>query len=72
MKDEFPKELRFKLSDPLNYNDTEESTFGCRAFNPDICKNCMTVGLCAFVNDDHICRAPSKKWKKYYLQLKGE
>ena len=63
-------ELRFSLKDPLNNGDTENQTFGCRASNPDICKNCYVPNVCAFTSDDKICKSPSAKWKKYFLQLK--
>lgn len=61
--------LRFKLNAPLNEGDTEYRTYGCRANNPDICKNCYVEEICAFTSSDHICKAPSAKWKKYYAQL---
>ena len=64
------KALRFSLKAPLNQGDTETQTYGCRANNPDICKNCYVEGVCAFVSDDKICKAPSAKWKKYYNELK--
>ena len=64
--------LHFSLSAPLNPADTEYQTFGCRANNPDICKNCYVENICAFVANDSICKAPSSKWKKYYLKLKGD
>ncbi len=54
----------------LNPQDTETETYGCRANNPDICKNNGIPGLCAFVSDDLICRSPSKAWKKQYHKLK--
>lgn len=60
------KELRFSLKAPLNDGDTESQTYGCRATNPDICKNCYIEGICAFTSSDQICKAPSFKWKKYY------
>lgn len=42
------KNLRFSLKAPLNIGDTETQTYGCRANNPDICKNCYVDGICAF------------------------
>lgn len=66
------KSLRFSLKAPLNPKDTESQTYGCRANNPDICKNCYVEGICAFVSDDKVCKRPSVKWKKYYLQLKEQ
>lgn len=64
------KNLRFSLKAPLNIGDTETQTYGCRANNPDICKNCYVDGICAFTTENNICKAPSAKWKKYFLMLK--
>lgn len=64
------KDLHYSLKAPLNNGDTETQTYGCRANNPDICKNCYIEGVCAFTTEDRICKAPSIKWKKYYAQLK--
>ena len=64
------KELRFSLKAPLNEGDSEIQTYGCRANNPSICKNCYVEGVCAFTSSDRICKAPSAKWKMYYKQLK--
>lgn len=33
----FPKELCIPIRSPLNENDTEKQTYGCRQTNPDIC-----------------------------------
>lgn len=63
-------ELKIPLKAPLNTDDTENQTYGCRANNPNICKNCYVDNICAFVCNDHICKAPSSKWKKYYKMLK--
>ena len=52
---------------PLNKEDTEEQTKGCRANNPDICAfNGIT-----FTRPDCICKKPSRAWKKQYAKLKG-
>lgn len=64
------KSLRVKFSAPLNKNDTETQTEGCRANNPDICGNAYLNGVCAFVNQDGICRKPSSAWKRQYKKLK--
>ena len=64
-------ELRFAFSAPLNDKDTETQTYGCRANNPDICANCYTPNICAFVTEDKICKKPSRAWKKQYIKLKG-
>ncbi len=67
MKD---NKLHFNLSDPLNKQDSETQTYGCRANNPDICKFCFVENICAFVRDDNICLRPSKKWNQYFKELK--
>lgn len=63
-------EIRVPFNAPLNENDTELRTEGCRANNPDICKFYMLDGTCAFTRDDHICMQPSRSWKKQYNKLK--
>ena len=64
------KNLRIGFSEPLKKQDTEYQTYGCRANNPDICKNNGVEGICAFVCDDYICKMPSRAWKKKYNELK--
>lgn len=64
------KELRILFNAPLNKQDTETQTFGCRANNPDICSNNSLPGVCAFASDDCICKKPSRAWKKQYQKLK--
>ena len=54
---------------PLNEKDTEVTTFGCRQNNPDICVNNGFPGVCAFACADHICKKPSRAWKKQYQKL---
>lgn len=66
------KELRIKFNAPLNAEDTEVQTYGCRANNPDICGSCYIEGICAFTSKDGICKKPSSAWKKQYKKLKGE
>ena len=66
------KELRIPFNAQLNAEDTETQTYGCRANNPDICKNNGVTNICAFASDDSICRRPSRAWKKKYNELKGE
>ena len=63
------KDLHVGPHAPLNELDTEEQTYGCRCYNPDICKN-NGNDTCAFYSNDGICRTPSLKWKKYYKELK--
>ena len=64
------KDLKIGFSAPLNENDTETQTYGCRANNADIWKNNGVEGICAFVCIDCICRTPSRAWKKKYNELK--
>ncbi len=66
------KELKIPFSAPLNSGDTEVTTFGCRANNADICKNNGIENVCAFASVDHICKEPSRAWKKRYNDLKSE
>lgn len=66
------KNLKIDFNAPLNSEDNEFQTFGCRQKNPDICGNNYIEGICAFVNKDSICKKPSRAWKKQYLKLKGE
>lgn len=66
------KGLHIPLRNALNTLDSETQTYGCRANNPDICSNNGILGICAFVSDDHICRKPSRAWKKIFKELKNE
>ena len=66
------KEYKYEFSAPLNAMDTEEQTYGCRQSNPDICGSNGLEGICAFVTEDHICKKPSRSWKKQYNKLKME
>lgn len=66
------KEIKYSFNAPLNEQDNEIQTYGCRQNNPDICKNNGLEGICAFASNDNICRAPSKAWKKQYLNLKNK
>ena len=66
------KSLHIPFSAPLNEQDTEVQTYGCRQNNPDICGNNGLPGICAFANPDHICKKPSRSWKKKYRELKSE
>ena len=64
------KNLHFKFQDPLNEQDTEQQTYGCRQNNPEICGNNGMYGICAFVREDHICHKPSRAWKKQFQKLR--
>lgn len=62
--------MKVPFNAPLNPQDTENQTFGCRQNNPDICGNNGKPDLCAFVRADGICLKPSRAWKKKYTELK--
>lgn len=65
-------ELKIPFSAPLHESDSETQTFGCRQNNPDICGSNGIEGICAFTCNDHICRKPSRAWKKQFDKLKRE
>lgn len=54
---------------PLNKQDTEMQTYGCRQKNPEICKKNGLPNICAFVREDSICKSPSSHWPKQYCLL---
>lgn len=60
---------KIPFNDPLQEGDTEYTTMGCRANNPDICANNCLEGICAFTSEDGVCRRPSRAWKKQYIKL---
>lgn len=64
------KELKIAFNSPLNKEDTDTQTYGCRANNPDICGNNGLEGICAFYSLDKICRKPSRAWKKQFQKLR--
>ena len=64
------KDLKIPFNAPLNPQDTETCTYGCRQNNPDICAYNSLSGVCAFESSDCICKKPSRSWKKQYLKLK--
>ncbi|MDO4649912.1 MAG: hypothetical protein Q4B26_14830 [Eubacteriales bacterium] len=64
--------IKIAFSAPLSELDSEVQTKGCRANNPDICKNNGIPEVCAYVRDDGICTSPSRAWKKQFHKLKGE
>ncbi len=61
--------LHIAFSAPLREGDTEVQTYGCRQNNPDICGSNGLSDICAFVRTDHICKKPSRAWKKKYNEL---
>lgn len=62
-------DLHFDFNAPLHEKDTPTQTFGCRAYQPNICANADIPKLCAFVRSDCICLKPSRAWKKQYYKL---
>ena len=64
--------LRVPFQAPLNPEDTETQTMGCRANNPDICAYNLIADVCAFASTDGICKKPSRAWKKQYQKLLEE
>jgi hypothetical protein len=55
---------------PLEPQDTERQTLGCRHAKPDFCsKNCME-DVCAHVRRDGICTSPPMSWPKQFRRLK--
>ena len=65
------KSLRFKFTAPLQPGDTGSTTFGCRAKNPDYCKNVGLSGR-AFIEPDHICCKPSNRWARQYRKYEKQ
>ena len=59
-----------KKTDPLHKYDTSTQTYGCRKYNPDICKDAGGDN-CALYNESRICSTPSARWAKIYEQLKN-
>ena len=57
------KDLSIPFNAPLNPQDTEQQTYGCRTNNPDICGNNGLPNICAFSSTDCICKKPSRAWK---------
>jgi hypothetical protein len=55
---------------PLNPQDTETQTFGCRLSNPDACAKNSIPGVCAFASADNICHSPPVSWSKRFQKLK--
>ncbi len=57
------KELCVPFNAPLNKEDTEIQTEGCRANNPDICAFNGMPNVCAFVREDGICKNRRERGK---------
>ena len=58
-----------RFNAPLNKQDTESQTYGCRHTNPEICKKNGLMDICALVRKDGICKSPSTAWVKQYQLL---
>lgn len=57
---------------PLQEDETDSLTIGCRHSNPDICAKHSMPGICAFVSSDNRCYAPPASWKGLYQRLLNE
>jgi len=55
---------------PLQANDSEDKTAGCRHTQPAICAKNSMPKVCAFVRADGMCLAPPMSWKKQFFKLK--
>lgn len=64
------KVLKIAFSAPLNEQDSETQTYGCRQNNPNIYANNNIPGICASTSYDCICKKPSRSWKKQFYKLK--
>lgn len=64
------KDLHVPFNAPLNSQDTELQTYGCRQNNPDNCAYNSIPNVCAFTSTDCICKKPSRSWKKQFQKLK--
>lgn len=60
---------RFDIHAPLNAEDSEKQTLGCRHTNPKICGKNSMPGVCAFVQNDEMCQSPPKSWPKQFQKL---
>ena len=65
-------DYKISFNAPLREGDSVNTTFGCRQNNPNICGHNGIPGQCAFASDDHICRHPSRAWKKQFLKLQSD
>ncbi len=66
------KNMLIPFKAPLNEQDSETQTYGCRQNNPNICGNNNMPAICAFVREDGICKKPSRSWKRQYNALKNK
>ena len=64
-----------RFHQPLEPQDTDTKTVGCRHTNPDICSKHSMSSVCAFARGDGMCLAPPKSWPKQFkklVQLRGD
>ena len=54
---------------PLNPQDTQSQTVGCRHTSPDICGKNSMANVCALVRSDGICLSPPRSWPKQFIKL---
>lgn len=64
------KSLSIPFNAPLNPQDTELQTYGCRANNPDICKNNGLPNVCALFSVDYICKNRKELGKSNITSLR--
>lgn len=57
---------------PLQPQDSEKQTLGCRHTNPDICAKNGLPKVCSMVRSDGLCMSPPASWAKQYQKLRGE
>jgi hypothetical protein len=57
---------------PLNPEDSEKQTLGCRRTNPENCGSNSMANFCAFVRNDELCQSPPRSWRRQYRRLLRE
>jgi len=63
------KPLLIDRNAALNPQDSPCQTYGCRHYNPNICKDNGMENIYAFVKADNICKKPPRSWTKQYEKL---
>jgi len=63
------KPLLIDRNAALNPQDSPCQTYGCRYYNPNICKDNGMENICAFVKADNICKKSPRSWTKQYEKL---
>jgi hypothetical protein len=61
---------RSRLHEPLEPQDTERTTLGCRRAKPDFCGKNSMEDVCAHVRIDGMCTSPPLGWPKQFRSLK--